>query len=122
MPATAATSSTRERAACHQVAQLGSERTRIHPVIANLHPVWRAPPYQRPFVEAFYLEKASREGRMLTLGGKLLDFAEKAATDRKKSRGAVVTDELALGADEAGLLGRLLTVEPDLGHGAAVAR
>jgi hypothetical protein len=47
----------------------------------QLQPVWRAQPYQRPFVEAFYLEKASREGRMLTLGGKLRDFFERAATD-----------------------------------------
>jgi hypothetical protein len=53
----------------------------------QLQPVWRAQPYQRPFVEAFYLEKASREGRMLTLGGKLRDFFERAATDCKKSRG-----------------------------------
>jgi hypothetical protein len=36
-----------------------------------------------PFVEAFYLEKASRRGRMLTFGGKSLDFAEKTATDRQ---------------------------------------
>jgi hypothetical protein len=42
----------------------------------HLQPVWRAQPYQRPFVEAFYLEKASREGRMLTLGGKLRDFSK----------------------------------------------
>jgi hypothetical protein len=53
-------------------------------------PVWWAPPYQRPFVEAFYLEKASREGRMLTRGGKLRDFVDRAATDRKKSRGDVL--------------------------------
>jgi hypothetical protein len=36
-----------------------------------------------PFVEALYLKKASRRGRMLTLGGKLLDFAEKAAAHRQ---------------------------------------
>ena len=67
---------------------------------------------------------------MLTLGGKLLDFAEKAATHRQNRRAptshcrvsSATADELALGADEAGLLGRLLTVEPDLGDGAAVAR
>ena len=65
---------------------------------------------------------------MLTLGGKLRDFVERAATDRRKSRErwcfrSVATDEvLALGADEAGLLGGLLTVEPDLGDSAAVAR
>jgi len=39
-----------------------------------------------PFVEAFYLKKASRKGRMLTHGGKLLDFAAKMATHRQKSR------------------------------------
>jgi hypothetical protein len=39
-----------------------------------------------PLVEAFYLKKASRRGRMLTLGGKLLDFAEKVATHRQMSR------------------------------------
>jgi len=33
-----------------------------------------------PFVEALYLKKASRRGRMLTLGGKLLDFSDQAAT------------------------------------------
>jgi hypothetical protein len=38
-----------------------------------------------PFVEAFYLEKASRRGRMLTVGGKLLVFAAQAATHRQKS-------------------------------------
>jgi hypothetical protein len=43
----------------------------------QLQPVWGAQPYQRPFVEAFYLEKASREGRMLTLGGKVARFFRK---------------------------------------------
>ena len=63
---------------------------------------------------------------MLTLGGKLRDFFERAATDCKKSRGrwvqSVAADEFsALGADEAGLLSSLLTVEPDLGDGTAIA-
>jgi hypothetical protein len=35
---------------------------------------------------------------------------------------SVAIDELALGADEAGLLGCLLAVEPNFGHGAAIAR
>jgi hypothetical protein len=74
---------------------------------------------------------------MLTLGGKLLDSAEKRPLTVKKLLRATTTaadprcsrppicrrvDELALGADEAGLLGRLLTVEPDLGDRAAVTR
>jgi len=39
-----------------------------------------------PFVEAFYLKKASQKGRMLTLGGKLLDFAVKVVNHRKRAR------------------------------------
>jgi hypothetical protein len=64
---------------------------------------------------------------MLTLDRNLFDFGAKAATHRQRSRRRRVAsqfataEELALGADEAGLLGRLLTVEPDLGHRAVVA-
>jgi hypothetical protein len=43
-----------------------------------------------PFVEAFYLKKASRKGRMLTLGGKLLDFAVKAVIHRKECAGVAL--------------------------------
>lgn len=64
---------------------------------------------------------------MLMLGGKLRDFVERATTDRKNRADdvprSVAADEFsALGADKAGLLGSLLTVEPDLGDGTAIAR
>ncbi len=51
---------------------------------------------------------------MLTGAGNSRDFAGQASIARKK------LGLLALGADEAGLLGRLLAVEPDLGDGAPV--
>ena len=114
-----------ERATCHQEAQLGSKWPRIHPLIANPIPSARAPSQtslRRSLLSEEGLAKAGCRAESL------LDFAVKAVTHRKRVASVALpcqfatADESALGADEAGLLGRLLTVEPDLGDSAAVTR
>src|SRR6185503_20140114 len=57
---------------------------------------------------------------MLTGAGSLHDPLDQTSITAR-NYGATCGKDLALGADEAGFLGRLLAVEPDLGGGATVA-